>query len=444
MKKHLLRVAALLVVGLMLLPAMLACADRGTPMLSLTVEGKTYTYSKNLYELQLSIVKGTLSQYGGPTVNGHTALQNAFWDSIDEINGKTQKLDDYYRETVLAECRHQLIGLYLFDYYGLTLSESKKEEIDDYLNEFILSDGDGSKNKLNSILADYGINYEMLEEHCINAAKLSAVRDHLYSLLGNNIKQNYLKDNYIHFDQLFLANYDYVYVTDANGDEVYYNESDKSICYKVTEHWEYGKDGSKVYYTSADKDHISYDTEKGIRSYKLGENGSYAVEKMTDDELKALETRAELLYDQLKGVEYKDFEAAIEREADGDEFEDGYYLNKNDVEYFSSTADTMYLSTIVEKLSDAKAGEVILVESTMGYHIVMKLDPTDRAYELEANQAWFETAGSTSFAYALTEEIFLSECKKYDAMVTLDQAVYAETPSMKQVNPNYYFFEKRS
>ncbi len=439
MKKHLLRAATLLVALLMLFPALASCADRGTPMLSLTVDGRSYTYSKNLYELQLSIAKGALSVAGGPTINGHSALNNAFWDSIDEIDGKTQKLDDYYRASILDECRYILIGLYLFDYYELSLSETEKDEINDYLNEFILSDGEGSKNKLNSVLADYGINYEMLEEHCINSAKLAAVREHLYSLLGNNIKQNYLKNNYIHFDQLFLANYDYVYVTDENGDEIYYNQSDKSICYKVTEHWEYGKDGNKVYYTAADKQHVSYDTEKGVRFYKTDSNNNPVTAPMNEKELEALETRADLLYNQLKDASYTEFLQAIEKETDGDEFEDGYYLKKG-VEYSAGDDSLLYLDTIVEKLSDAKAGEVILVPSTMGYHIVMKLDPTDRAYELETNETWFETASGTGFAATLTQEAFLNECKKYYDMVVLDEAIYAETPSMKQVKANQHYY----
>ena len=119
MKKHLLQVAILLLALTMILPSFASCANRGTPMLTLSMEGKTYTYSKNLYELQLSIAKGALSVANGPTVNGHTALNNAFWDSIDMIDGKTQKLDDYYRASILDECRRILIGLYLFDYYGL-------------------------------------------------------------------------------------------------------------------------------------------------------------------------------------------------------------------------------------------------------------------------------------------------------------------------------------
>ena len=438
MKKRLQRAALLLVAFLLLFPMLASCANRGTPMLTLSVEGKTYTYSKNLYELQLSTLKGALAA-GGQTINGHTALNNAFWDAIDEIDGKVQKMDDYYKSSILDECRRILIGLYLFDYYGLSMSETEKDELADYLNEFIMTDGEGSKNKLNSVLAEYGINYEMLEEHCTNSVKLEKVRSHIYSLLGHNIKENHLKNNYIHFEQIFLANCTEVFVTDENGDDIYYNASDKTVCYKVTDHFEI-KNGAKVYYTTAEKKHISYDTENGVRFNKTDEDGNIILDEMSESELEALQARAELIYAQLSGASYTDFVAAMDKETEGDIPEDGCYLNKNDAEYFSKTQSTLYLAEIIEKLEKAKTGDVILVKSTQGYHILMKLDPTERAYELEANKDWFESSLGTGFVDTLTEEAFRNECQKYYDMIQLDEKVYAETPSMKQINPNYYFY----
>ena len=438
MKNRILRAATLLVALLMLFPMLASCANRGTPMLTLSVEGKTYSYSKNLYELQLSIAKGALAA-GGKTINGHTAIKNAFWDAIDEIDGKVQKMDDYYKAAVLEECRHILIGLYLFDYYGLSLSETEKDELADYLNEFIMTDGEGSKNKLNSVLSEYGINYEMLEEHCTNSAKLKKVREHIYSLLGHNIKENHLKNNYVHFEQIFLANSTEVFVTDENGDDVYYNKSDKTVCYKVTEHFEI-KNGAKIYYTTAEKKHISYDTEKGVRFNKTDENGNVIFDEMTESELQALQARAELIYGQLSGASYTDFVAMMDKETEGDIPKDGCYLNKNDAEYFAKSENTLYLAEIIEKLDKANVGDVILVKSTQGYHILMKLAPTERAYELEENKDWFASSLGTGFENTLTEEAFRNECKKYYDMIQLDEKVYAETPNMKQINPNYYFY----
>ena len=78
-----------------------------------------------------------------------------------------------------------------------TLSHSAKlEEIETDLNELIRTDGDGSKTKLNSVLANYGVNYKMLKEYYVMKAKFSAVQDHIYSTMGPNVKGDYLKENY--------------------------------------------------------------------------------------------------------------------------------------------------------------------------------------------------------------------------------------------------------
>ncbi len=440
MKKRLLRVLSAALILVVLALAISSCSSSGKTLLKLEANGKTYTYSVNLYELQLATVKGQLSVSGGPTINGHTALQDAFWDSMDEFDGKLQRIDDYYRAQILEECRYILIALCLFDVYDLSLSAEEEEEIDDYLNEFILSDGEGSKNKLNSILADYNINYKILREHCINSAKVSAVQEHLYSLLGNNIKQNYLEENYVHFDQLFLPNYQYVYVTDENGDEIYYNKTDNNVCYKKTDYPGTDQSGNFAYFTDSAHTHYSYDTENGIRAYKRTSDGSgYETVPMTDAELKALDERAELLYDRAQGVSHDGFALMIDNESEGDDFDDAYYLQKN-IDYSTYGDDYYYLDLIMEKLEDADYGDVVMVESSAGYHIVMKLEHTDRAYELESNQTWFESSAWGGFTDALTQRVFREEAAAYYDQVVMDEEIYAGASTIKAVLPNFRYY----
>ena len=59
MKKLLVRSAALMLALLMLLP-LAACANTGKSLLTLEANGKTYQFSVNLYELMLSATKGTM------------------------------------------------------------------------------------------------------------------------------------------------------------------------------------------------------------------------------------------------------------------------------------------------------------------------------------------------------------------------------------------------
>ena len=186
MKKYIVRILALLLVAAMLILPLSSCSS-GKKLLTLKVDGKTYSISVNLYELMLSITKGSLDAYGY-TLQGKRPTDSAFWDMMDTFDGLTyQTAEAYYRQKVLEDCKTYLIALYLFDKYDLKLSESVKQQIEDTMEEFILTDGEGSKTKLNSVLAEYGVNYKMLKEYYIMRAKFQAVQEHIYSSTGCNL-----------------------------------------------------------------------------------------------------------------------------------------------------------------------------------------------------------------------------------------------------------------
>lgn len=439
MKQHILRITALTLTLLMLLIPMVACANTGTPLLTLKSDGKTYTYSVNLYELQLATVKGQLAA-NQVTIQGVKPTEAAFWDKKDSFDGTLQNIDDYYCEQILSECRYILVALCLFDRYGLTLSEAEQEKIDEYIEEFIKTDGGGSENKLNSVLADYSVNVEMLREHYLNAAKVSAVQQHLYNQLGNNIKSEYLNENYVHFDQLFLANFDYVYVTDKNGDDVYYDEKGTTVLYKETGWFDVNEKGVKVYYTDESKEHISYDTENGIRNYKRTEDGkSYETRAYDEEELKALENRAELLYGRAEELSAAEFALLVDEETEGDEFTDGYYLQKK-LDYSEYGESYAYLDEILKKLEEAEDGDIIMVESASGFHIVMKQKPTEKAWENSVNDTWFSSSMGKGFEDSLTQIAFEDACGDLYDKIETDNAVLEAARNMKAVKPNYYYY----
>ncbi|MBQ8310642.1 MAG: hypothetical protein IJX80_06495 [Clostridia bacterium] len=437
MKKIILRTAALLLALILTLLILPSCANTGTPLLTLEVDGNTYTYSVNLYELYLSALKGNMVA-SGATVNGASAATDKFWNSMDTLDGTLQTLNDYYLAIALEECKNVLIAQYLFDDYGLTLSETEKEQIENDLNELVLTDGGGSKNKLNSVLSTYGVNYDMMREHYTNMAKINAVRNHLYSLLGDNIKQEYLEENYVHFQQIFLANYNYVYVTDDNGDVIYYNTSDSSICYKKTSYTK-TEDGKIVYYTDDTYSHISYDKSNGEPSYKITSDGlSYETTPKNAEELEALRNRATIVFNQTQYVTEAEFEVAIAEESDDADaaaaYTDGYYLKKG-TDYSATDEDYLYLDMIVEELENMEVGEVIKVESAMGYHIVKKYEITEKAYNMEENEVWF-----SSFETELTNHVFAEQATPYYEQIKIDETVLAEAKNMKQVAVNHFYY----
>ncbi len=447
MKKLIVRIAAILLITVMLILPLSSCGG-GKKMLTLKVDGKTYSISVNLYELMLSATKGTLDAYN-VTLEGKRPSQDIFWDIMDTYDGTTyETANDFYRKKILEDCKTYLVALYLFDEYDLELSESAKQEIEDTMDELIKTDGEGSKTKLNSVLAEFGVNYKILKEYYTMKAKFEAVQDHIYSTTGPNVKNEHLKENYVHFYQLFLANYTYVYETDKNGDTIYYNTSTNQILYKETEFTqttasgkvETDSKGQTIYYTDVTRTHISYDTEKGQPSYKMDKDGeSYVTKPMTDDELDKLVERANDLHQSLQGVSKDAFVAKVNAESDDKQaaiYTDGYYLPKG-MDYSASGQDYMYLDTIVEKLSDpnVKNGDVIMLSSPSGYHILMKCDFTDKAYELEENEVWF-----SGFASTLTSKLFADRCKSYLTEVKLNEKVYANAPNMKEVGVNYFYY----
>ena len=447
MKKFTVRISAMLLVALMLILPLSSCGG-GQKLLTLKADGKTYSISVNLYELMLSATKGTLDAYNY-TLEGHRPSQDAFWDIMDTYDGeKMETSNDFYRKKVLEDCKSYLLALYLFDKYELELTESAKKEIEDLMDELVKTDGDGSKAKLNSVLANYGVNYKMLKEYYTIKAKFKAVQEHIYSTTGPNVKNEYVSEHYVHFYQLFLANYTYVYETDKNGDTIYYNTSTNQILYKETEFTqttatggiEKDSKGQIIYYTDVTRTHISYDTEKGQPSYKIDKDGeSYVTKPMTEDELDRLVERANDLYQDLQGVSKDAFVAKVNAESDDKQaaiYTDGYYLQKG-MDFSASGQDYMYLDTIVEKLSDpnVKVGDVIMIPSPSGYHILMKCAPTDKAYEIEANKVWF-----SGFASALTAELFADRCDSYMEQINLNGKVYATAPDMKAVGVNYFYY----
>jgi len=455
MKKHLLRTLALFLLLAVCLGAFSACSSKGKTLMSLEKDGISVSFSVNLYQLMLSRMKGTLV-FNQVTAGGYTANQAKFWDYTDYVEGKGNlTLDQHYRTSILDNCRTTLVSLYLFEREKLSLSAATMEKIESDLQELVRTDGNGSKTKLNAVLAQYGVNYDMLREAYIMSAKVEAVQKELYGekaeLIGYNLKDNYLNENYVHFRQIFLEEYHYVYKKDSNGDVIYYHtEGDQKghVFYdiyngerKVLDNGDYATDDhdDEIYYvkgTSYKK--IAYDSTNGQPSIELAEDGiSYKTTEMTTEEKEALKTKAEALYAQVDGVSAAEFEAKIaERNKElgiSEVYTDGYYL-RTDTDYLSGGNTYEYLQQIVDALQTMEDGETMMVKSAMGYHLIMKYAHSEKAYEKEANEVWF-----SDFNTRLIEKLYLELCKSYYADIKVDEAVLATVPSMKEIGINYYY-----
>jgi len=274
-----------------------------------------------------------------------------------------------------------------------------------------------------------------MRQQYTNKLKISAVQNYLYSLLGSNIKEEYMNENYVHFNQIFLAAYHYVYETDDNGDVIYCDDAG-NVLYKKTQYSEV-RNGITVYFTDSAKERISYDTENGTPSPKINAEGTgYDTTPMTEEELEALEHRARLLATQLASSSKESFEAAILKETDDKTaartYTDGYYLNKS-VDYGADYGNAY--SLLLDELEGMKTGEVKAIMTENGYHIVMKLDNTKGAYEKKENSAWFE-----DFDSSLALENYREECDPYLSMIQTDEAVLEKARDMIGVPVNHFYY----
>ncbi|MBR2721703.1 MAG: hypothetical protein IKB75_02885 [Clostridia bacterium] len=282
---------------------------------------------------------------------------------------------------------------------------------------------------------------------------MTAVQNALFGenagLIGDDIKTDHMKENYVHFRQIFLPTYNYKTETDANGDTVYYytEGSMRDRIYYDTHNGVVGynedgsvikdKNGDTVYFVNdGEYKTIAYNKANGSPSYLMVENSTqYQIVEMTEEEKKALEARANALTEELTGKSYEEFEIAIGKEItpqnDLEQHPDGYYIDRN-VDFAASGSDSAYLSEIIEKLDQMQDGDVALVPSPYGYHVIKKYPFTEKAYSLPANETWFENFNSN-----LIEKLFLERCETYFPEIYVDEKVLAGAPSIKNVAINY-------
>ena len=437
MKKRTVKLLVLLLTCTLCMGMLAGCSGKhGKTLLSL--EGSKL--SVNVYELMLTRMKGALAK------QQYQVDSNAFWTTVVDKDGSTY--EDFFRLTVLENAKTYVVGEYLFDeVYGLTLPKETVDAIDAELAEFVEYDGDGSKTALNKVLAEYGVNYDILRDAYIIEAKIAALKVHLYgenaSKIAANVQEEYYQENYLCFKQIFLASYYYQVEQDKNGDDIYFIKNSLGnlvICYDTengtTKTDEFGKvikdkDGYDVYFTEDGK--IAYDKEKGTTSYIFDKNGQPIVMDYTKAELAEIEKKAKEAKDKIPDGEFAAFEMLMEAQGedqDAQTYENGYFLY-NDPDNYASYP---YLQDIVRELDKMEVGQTALVSSDYGYHVIMKYPLPEGAYAEDENKDWFE-----GFEEGLIDTMFMTLCEPYMSKVEVDTDLLATVPPMKELGTNFYY-----
>ena len=126
-------------------------------------------------------------------------------------SGKTygQALEEMYRESYFEQSVYNLIySLALFDEYGLSLSAEEQESIDSAVNSVIFYYGNGSATQFDALAEPYGFSHKTIKTIYEKQAKETAVVNHIFgkefSKITSEQKDNFYKDNYLHFQVLVL------------------------------------------------------------------------------------------------------------------------------------------------------------------------------------------------------------------------------------------------
>ncbi len=396
--------------------------------------------SVNLYQFLLSRIKGTLGQ------NGYSVNSADFWNTIVDSDGTTY--DEFFRQNALSQAREYLAALALFEEKGLTLPQSEYDRIDTVIDEHLAAVG--SKTALNSELASYGVNVNMLREFYIIEAKFGYVKDSIYgqdgSLVSAQVRQEYLEDNAVAFRYVLIRSFDYVYVTDDNGDEVYFlpNENNakvNNIAYdkengtvRLDEDGNVIKDDNQenVYYL--ENGHIAYDKVNGVRARAYDSDGIAMTEKLSSAELSVNKTAAENILATVESGDYAAFEALLaEYEAD----ETDYFETDGTLAFLYTTGDNTsdYLNDIADQLAEVAVGELCnIYTSEYGYNVVMRYPIPSDAVTNSDYEEWFG-----DLVDRVVSRLFYNECKSYMEQVTIDESALDDLPSMAEVGINYYY-----
>ena len=113
-----------------------------------------------------------------------------------------------------------------------------------------------------------------------------------------------------------------------------------------------------------------------------------------------------------------------------EEYKNGYYMTK-DSDYDAPE--------VIDELFDMSVGEVRMVHSEYGIHIVMKYELEDGGYASAENKMFFRDAdGVYLFLETLKNQLLTEKLKPYKDRIEIDDGLI-EGIDIKSASANYYY-----
>lgn len=430
--------AICLVLTVVLLCAMMcACTPQKEEVIDPILSYGEHEIPLGLYEFMLSRMKGTLARN-----RYDVTVTSNFWVTTHPLgNGLTN--EEYYNKTILENCRNYLAALVIFEREGLSLSDEVVASIDEEIAFYVDYDADGSVAEFDEKLADYGINSEQLRQIYIIEAKYQAVISWLYgtnaSKIADNVKEEYYKNNYYRFKQILVANFYYEFQTDENGDTIYFSAENGLPIYDEKGKYQYDENGSRLVDSFGVEIRFDengkrlYDTENGHPAPTTNDKGVAIKHFYTKEEMDERLLEAEKLVESTNGENYAEFEEQIDKwqlyDGATDYYADGYYLSS-----IESAGYDDYLLDILDNLKEMNVGEVRMVKSDSGYHVVMKYELDDKKHSDKEYAEWF-----ANFNQSLVTKLFLDKCSDFYSDIKTNEENLEKAESMKYIGINYNY-----
>ena len=433
MKNKCLKRIICLVLALVLALPLAACGKKEAPFMEL----ERKSMSLGVYNLMLSVQKGNMAYFINHYYGAHDSAE--FWDSVIEAPATTN--NKYYTDAIFEKAKNLLAASQLFDEIMLTLKKSTLDTIESDIDKLVDEFGGGNEEAFAAVLSEYGFTVDDIREYKQLCAKAEAAANELYGedgwKISAGLKDEYLKENYVAFRQIYLANSYNLFELDANGDVIYYDGKGNVAYDTVNGKAEMGEGGKIVYYTEDGR--IAYDKKSGKPSPVIDESGYQKMEDYTHEELlERFDLAAELM--EIGAESAERFEALANLYSDdGLAAKTSIYVAKN-VSYESLDTSYAFLDGVRDMLLDMKVGEVSLFRDESGLHIIRKYVLEDGAYANKELAGWFKdsTFGVYDFTSNLKNDLFNKALAEYHGKITVNTDALASV-SLKTAKPNYYY-----
>lgn len=248
-----------------------------------------------------------------------------FWDSIlyDDVTA-----EKYLSDWIMENVKMELVGMYLFDEFGLKMSDEYKKAADNIISD-LMDYYEADKNTFNGLLSQYGVNANILKEILLDEAKITLVYNHLFEnnilVVGDEEKKDYLENNYSRVLHIYINN---EYDSEASG----------------------------------------YDADGNFVKAELDEEKKAEKDAQVKNALSALDAG-------------EDFSDVYKEYSDETSYPNGYYLYVG-IEGLPSELITNAFSIEV--------GEVKTFESYYGTHIIKRIEMDERPWEKDENSDFFD------------------------------------------------------